>query len=109
MQADLNEPGYRHLIFHPQPVDDLSYVKYFNNIAYGKAGIFWQNQKDKFLMEICVPVGCRATVFVPAAEDQTVLECGVAVVNNKFIKDNGREGEYRIFLVRSGNYTFSVE
>ncbi|MBN2092493.1 family 78 glycoside hydrolase catalytic domain [candidate division KSB1 bacterium] len=109
MQADLNEPGYRHMIFHPQPVDDLSHVKYFNNTSYGKAGIFWQNQKDKFLLEICVPVGCRATVFVPANDEQTVMESGVPVVNHKYIKDNGREGEYRIYSVSSGNYTFSVD
>ncbi len=31
MNTDENEPGYRHIIFKPQPVEDVSFAKYYNN------------------------------------------------------------------------------
>src|SRR5665811_1044536 len=70
MNADENEPGYRHIIFRPQPVDDISFAKYYNNTSFGEAGIYWQKSDDDFSIEVTVPIGCRATVYVPVKPDQ---------------------------------------
>ena len=37
-----------------------------NNTSYGEAGISWKNTGSKFFMDIKVPVGCTATVYVPS-------------------------------------------
>gem|GEM_PF-5890028 len=66
VQADPQKPGYRHIFFRPQPVDAMESVTYTNNTPYGKAGISWNNTRNSFVMDITVPVGCRATVYVPA-------------------------------------------
>ena len=39
MQTDPDEPGYRHIIFKPQPLEELEYVTYSNNTPYGEGGI----------------------------------------------------------------------
>jgi alpha-L-rhamnosidase len=109
MSADENEPGYRHIIFRPQPVDDISYAKYFNETSYGKAGIHWNKEDDQFEMNIAVPVGCHATVYVPASGNEKVLEGGKQIADNDFIKAAGEEDGYKIFKVKSGNYDFSVK
>jgi alpha-L-rhamnosidase len=106
MNTDEKEPGYRHIIFRPQPVDDISFAKYFNETSYGKAGIHWQQNADTFEMEIVVPVGCRATVYVPASENQQVLEGGKKISENEFVEVIGTSEEYRIFEVESGEYHF---
>ncbi len=108
MNADPENPGYRHIVFRPQPVDDMTFVKYHNNTSYGKAGIFWEKEEDKFSIEVTVPIGCHATVYVPAQDNQVIFESGKKVSNTDFIKEIGRENGYKIFSVNSGKYKFEV-
>jgi alpha-L-rhamnosidase len=109
MNADPNVPGYRHIIFKPQPVEDLTYTKYYNETSYGEAGISWQKENNGFSMEVTVPVGCTATVYVPVSNGKTVSENGVPVAESKDIQSKGEENGYRIFEVKSGEYEFVVE
>lgn len=108
MQADPAEPGYRHLIFKPQPVKKVNYVTYSNLTSFGKAGITWKQSEDDFIMEVTVPVGCHATVYVPAAEGKGITESGRKPDEAKFVKAKGRTGEYAIFETASGRYRFEV-
>ena len=116
IKTDYNEPGFRHIIFRPQPVDDLSFVKYFNNTPYGKAGIFWKREKGSFSMEIIIPVRCYATVYVPVNKDIELLkissevvwavdEGGSFMVGAKFLKfapgDQRRLREWLLECVRA--------
>ncbi|HKJ79678.1 MAG TPA: family 78 glycoside hydrolase catalytic domain, partial [Prolixibacteraceae bacterium] len=108
MNADPDEPGYRHIIFRPQPVDAISFAKYFNETSYGKAGIHWENNDDNFSMNVAVPVGCQATVYVPAKGNQQVSEGGKKITDNEFIKAAGDKNGHKIYNVNSGNYSFRV-
>jgi len=109
MNADPEEPGYQHIIFRPQLVDDLSFVKYFNQTPYGEAGIFWKKENQQLKMQVMVPVGCRATVFVPLLKDNRITESGTPVSFFKDIKRVKEEGGYQIFEVNSGQYQFVSE
>ncbi|MEZ5106638.1 MAG: family 78 glycoside hydrolase catalytic domain [Draconibacterium sp.] len=109
MNADENEPGYQHIIFKPQPVDDISFAKYYNNTSYGKAGIHWEKSDKNFSMKVTVPVGCTATVYVPAYENQKIKENGASVSESEFVTAKGKESGYHIFNVESGMYKFTVE
>jgi alpha-L-rhamnosidase len=108
MNADPDEPGYRHIIFRPQPVDDISFAKYFNNTSYGNAGIHWEKEGDEFSMNIEVPVGCRATVYVPAKPGQRILESEKEIEKSEYVRLPGNGEGYRIFEVKSGKYAFRV-
>ncbi|NQU52423.1 MAG: family 78 glycoside hydrolase catalytic domain [Bacteroidetes bacterium] len=109
MIADEKEPGYRHIIFRPQLAGDITYVKYYNQTSYGRTGIFLEKKNDIFLMEVTVPVGSRATVYVPAEQSKKVFESGELVSNSKVIKKSGEQNGYKIFNVNSGIYKFKVE
>ena len=109
MDSDFEEPAYRHIIFKPQPVDDISFVKYHNNTSFGDAGIFWKKSDDNFSMEVTIPVGSYATVYVPAKQNQDVFESGKSISNSEYIKVVGEKDGYKIFSVNSGNYQFEVE
>lgn len=108
MNADPDDPGYRHIIFRPQPAGDISFARYHNHTPYGETGIFWEKKNGRYSMEITVPVGCHATVYVPATESQTILESGKKITDSEFIQNAGRENGYRIFKVSSGKYLFEV-
>jgi alpha-L-rhamnosidase len=107
MNTDPGQPGYKHIIFKPMPAGDISFTKYFNETSYGNAGIFWQKENDRFSMEVTVPVGCSATVFVPVKHEETILENGKKIVENADLKPLGEEDGYKKFMVKSGRYIFT--
>ena len=106
MKADPEQPGYRHIIFKPQPVDELDWAHYSNNTPYGKAGISWKHKAGKFSIDVIVPVSCTATVYVPAKNREQVKESG-QTPSGKEIKFIGMENGYAAFKVQSGHYSFS--
>jgi alpha-L-rhamnosidase len=106
MNADPEAPGYKHIIFRPQPVGDLSFVKYFSQTTYGEAGISWEKRNEQFAMQVSVPVGCRATVYVPVLKGENITESGRSIANSKDVQFL-KEGEgYHVFVVKSGVYKF---
>ncbi len=108
MKADPLEPGYRHLIFKPQPVDEMEFVSYTSLTPYGEGGISWRNDEESFSMDVTVPVGCRASVYVPTSDPERVYE-GKDHANKvpgilfKEVVDG-----YALFAVESGVYYFRV-
>ena len=110
MQADEKEPGYRHIIFKPQPVDELKYAKYYNQTDFGRAGILWQKNDQEFTVNVSVPVGSHATVYIPCMQDQKLSESGQTLADaGKELADEGWQDGYRKILVGSGDYQFSVK
>jgi len=106
MNTDPEAPGYRHIIFRPQPVANLSFVKYFSQTPYGKAGISWRNEDQQFSVQVIVPVGCEATVYVPVRKRKEISENGHTITGSDEIRIISNVEGYRVFAVKSGNYQF---
>jgi alpha-L-rhamnosidase len=109
MNADPEEPGYRHIIFKPQPAGDLTFAKYYNQTSYGEAGIYWEKENGRFACKISVPVGCRATVYLPVMNKSRITENGQNIAEPGEIKTLGKKEGYQIFSVNSGDYSFLVD
>ena len=107
MIADPNEPGYKHIIFKPQPAGDLTYAKYYNQTSYGEAGIFWKKENGQFSMQVTVPVSCTATVYIPLMTGKQVMENEKRISESKNIELLNDENGYRLMKVGSGTYQFS--
>lgn len=58
-------PGFRHIQIRPVPVAALRDVRYSTETPYGKVVSKVSHDSYKVRMEVTVPHGCRATVFVP--------------------------------------------
>jgi alpha-L-rhamnosidase len=111
MQADPEEPGYRHLVFRPQPVEQMDWVSYMNQTPYGEGGIRWKNKKDVFSMEVTVPVSCRATVYVPTSDSSQVYEGKIRAneASEAGVEFVRMEEGYAVYGVKSGLYHFQVK
>ena len=109
MEVDPENPGYKNIIFKPQPVNEITYATYENETSFGMAGIHWKKENGAFVMDLTVPVGSTATVYVPAKNKEEVTEDGKKIGENsnvEFIKiDNG----YAVFKVKSGIYQFKTK
>nr|WP_321354135.1 family 78 glycoside hydrolase catalytic domain [uncultured Draconibacterium sp.] len=104
MQADEEIPGYRHIIFHPQPVDEMEFANYYNKTPYGKAGIKWQQDEGKLNVDIIVPVGCTATVILPGED---FIADGKTLSSNADVKVVSQAQNELVLEVGSGTYNFS--
>ena len=109
MNTDPDQPGYRHIIFKPQPVSALGFVTYRNNTVLGEAGISWKNKADQFIMEITVPVGSKATVVVPYGNLASLTESGSAIKQAKGVHFVSATKNSVVLEVESGNYQFQVK
>ncbi len=109
MNADPQHPGYRHIVFRPQPVDQLSNASYSNRTPFGQAGIAWKRGDGRFQMTIDVPVGSTATVYVPAENPGAVTESGTAANDADGVKYVRMDDHYAVFTVDSGEYCFQAK
>jgi alpha-L-rhamnosidase len=98
MNADPDDPGYHHIIFRPEPAGDVRSCSYSNLTQYGEASIDWTREKGKFRLNITVPVGSKATVYVPGI-----------VTGNDGVSFNQPEDGYSVAQVESGQYAFESE
>ncbi|TFG44004.1 MAG: hypothetical protein E4H43_00980, partial [Bacteroidia bacterium] len=106
INADPEQPGYRHIIFRPQPAGDITYASYSNLTPFGHTSISWKKEPDRFTMNISVPVGCTSTVYVPAGKQGKVMENGRRIKKSKRISFLRTEEGYEVYKVLSGNYKF---
>jgi alpha-L-rhamnosidase len=106
MNPDPEKPGYRHIIFKPEPAGDITYAGYSNLTPYGTASIYWKREDGSLLLDITVPVGCTATVFVPARSENEVTENGMSIKQDEIISFRNMENGYAVYNVASGIYTF---
>jgi alpha-L-rhamnosidase len=109
MNADQQQPGYRNIIFKPQPAGDVTFASYSNETQYGTASVNWKRESNVFRLDIVVPVGSTATVYVPAKKASDVTESGKETDGNNIIRFERMENNYAIFSVASGNYSFNSQ
>jgi alpha-L-rhamnosidase len=108
MNADPENPGYRHIFFRPQPAGDIDHVSYSNLTQNGEASISWKKEGNGFIVETTVPVGSTATVYVPVKENSSVRETGRKPKKSKGVTFLSREKDYEVYSVGSGSYSFET-
>lgn len=102
LQFDPAQPAYKHVIFKPQPAGDLTFASYRRETIYGETAIRWEKKGNNFQMNVEVPVGSTASVYVPAKGQKDVRESkNLAGVRFKEMSDG-----YAVFEVGSGKYEF---
>ena len=62
------EPGYRSITVKPQPGRALTSAKARQVTPYGTAEVAWRREAGRFTLEVSVPQGTTAEVFLPGAE-----------------------------------------
>lgn len=57
-------------------------------------------------MDVEIPVGSRATVYLPVTSGKNIKEGGVAINKVKGIQFKGIQDEYAVMEISSGKYSF---
>src|SRR5688572_3751941 len=106
MNIDPSQPGYRNIVFKPQPAGDVTFASYANETPNGQAAVNWKKSASAFKLDIEVPVGSTATIYMPASKAEDVTESGKKIKNDDVIRFEKVENGYAIFNAGSGKYSF---
>lgn len=101
ISPDENSPGFTHTILRPAINCGLEFAKATHESMYGTILCDWSNRDGKQSIAIDIPVGCTASLYLPACYEGLVSEDGKPVAGEI------RGGEYVISIV-SGSYRFSA-
>lgn len=98
--------GFDKIMIAPQPVGDLKWAKAAYQSVRGRVASEWKKDADGFHLEIKIPVGATATVFVPAKEVAAVTEGGKPVAEAEGVRFLRMDRDSAVFAVGSGSYDF---
>lgn len=102
INADPDQPGFKHVIIRPMPVADLTYVTAKTESMYGTICSAWKRGTDgSFVLEVTIPANTTGTVYVPAD-----AEGDVKVEGARFLRT---DGGCAVYAVGAGSYRFSTE
>jgi alpha-L-rhamnosidase len=107
MNIDSDQPGYRNIIFKPQPAGDIKFASYSTETPYGVSSVKWEKNTNSFKLDIRIPVGSTGIVYVPASNAERVTESGKKISDVNSVRFQRIEDGYVIYHVGSGNYSFS--
>lgn len=103
---DPEQPGFKHIILHPRPVGDLTFVRATLKSIHGPIVSNWKIQDDAFDWEVAIPPNTTATVHVPVQANGRVTESGQEAQKATGVRLLHRTDESLVFSVGSGKYRF---
>jgi alpha-L-rhamnosidase len=99
--------SFEKIVMKPYPVTGLDYVKASYHSIHGIIKSDWQKKDNAFQWKITIPCNTTATVYIPATDQAQVTEGGKKASSSKGVKFVKMEGDYAVYQVGSGNYSFS--
>ena len=107
LDTDESGPGYKKIVIKPQPGGGFTSATASLQTYYGMVRSGWKKDGTKLTMTVEVPPNTSATVYVPAANANAVLEGGKSLATAG-LTAAGTEPGYVKLTVGSGVYQFSV-
>ncbi len=104
--GDPTGPGFRRIIIRPQPVGDVTWVKASYESVRGKIAVIWNKDSAGFHMEVMIPPGSIATVYVPAKSANGVKESGGPIAKADGVKLMEMQPGRAVLEIKSGRYRF---
>jgi alpha-L-rhamnosidase len=73
INPDEKQPGYKNIIIRPQVIDAITWVKATKDTPYGEMAVKWEKVDGKFVINVKIPVGSTATVYMPNGEQKELV------------------------------------
>jgi alpha-L-rhamnosidase len=106
LEIDPEHPGYKHIVIQPHPGGGLEGARASVVSPYGRVTSGWQLTDDKITMSVEIPPNTTATINLPSARAEGVLETGKGLSKAKGITKWTQEGDVLVVEAGSGEYEF---
>ncbi len=93
-------PGFSKIVIQPGVFSGLDWAKATYASPYGEIRSAWKRDGDRLTLEVTVPPGVTAEVFVPTNKKSAVSE------SNKRLQPARMEADHAVFTIGSGTYVF---
>jgi len=104
IRPDPANPGFRHVLIHPYPAGDLTFVRASHQSMYGKIATSWKRDGGAFTLSVAIPPNTSATVWMPAKDAASVTESGRPTARARGVKFLRTEGDSTLFELESGDF-----
>jgi alpha-L-rhamnosidase len=111
IRPDPAGPGFQKFLIAPQPdpATGLTWARGSYISGYGKIISDWKIEAGKFTLHAGVPANSSATIVIPHARAETVMESGRPAVMAQGVSFLRQDGDAAVFAVGAGEYTFTAE
>ena len=107
LDTDPAQPGYRHMLVRPRPGGSFTHARATLETPYGASASGWRLDADNLQVTVRVPANARATVRLPEAKLEQVIESGRAVASAPGVTRAAQDGGAVVVEVGSGDYAFT--
>lgn len=101
--------GFDQIIIRPQFVENLEWVNCSYNSIRGKIINNWQQNETEIKLNIQIPVGAEAIVYLPSENEESLFESGQQISLASDIQFVEKKGSSFIYRINSGSYSFKIE
>jgi hypothetical protein len=109
IRIDPQSPGFQHFLIEPALVGDLTFARTSYQSIHGRIVSDWKIENGVLHMDVTVPAGTTATVYVPTSDPGSVTEGGRLAGRAPGVKSAPEENAKAVFEVSSGNYSFAAK
>lgn len=106
IQVDENGPGFGNIILKPYMPANLTWVKASVRTVKGLVRLDWTSNQQNYKLNVQVPVGSDATVYILANSKDKIKEGGLPIDKVKNVTFLRMENNYAVFRIGSGSYNF---
>jgi len=108
IRADPRAPGFAHFLIEPAPVGDLTFARTSYESIHGQIVSDWKIENGTLHMDVTVPAGTTATVYIPTSAPGSATEGGRPAARSPGVKAAPGEDGKAVFEVGSGKYAFAA-
>jgi hypothetical protein len=106
IKCDPTAIAFKKIVIKPTPVGDITWASAAYDCPYGKIKSAWKLADGKCTLDVTIPPGTTATVYVPCDEKSPITEGEADVAQSKGVHPGKHEAGYTPMEVGSGEYHF---
>ena len=103
----LGTPGYDQIVIQPQIDPSLKYARTAYRSARGRIESSWKRENEKFTLDVTIPPGATASVYLPAVAIPNVTESGKPIADAPGVTFLRTVGDRAYLTIGSGVYHFA--
>jgi alpha-L-rhamnosidase len=107
IQAHPQAVGFDRIVIRPQIVSDLKWVRCRYDSIRGPVASDWRLDGDRLHLNVTIPAGTTALVYIPATKAAEVTESDVPAAEARGVRLLGKENDALVFEIQSGRYAFA--
>lgn len=83
IDIDPDQPGFKNILIHPQPVGDLTWAAATYESIRGPISVRWDRHGTRFILKLTIPANTTATIHMPGQAQPIQIESGSYTFESK--------------------------